>query len=403
MTFFDLVSPLTYADLRAAVRKVDTLSTLRCVQSPNMTWSWKLARIAGIDIYVHVTFLMVIVWIGVIHWSQNETLGAVIDGVGFILALFACIVLHEYGHALTARRYGIRTRDITLLPIGGLARLERMPDVPAQELWVALAGPAVNVIIAAVLFIWLQASGSWQPLDSVDVASGAFAQRILLANVFLAGFNLLPAFPMDGGRALRALLATRMEYTRATQRAAQIGQGMAVLFAFVGFQGNPMLIFIALFVWIGAGQEASMVQMKSSLAGIPVRRAMLTHFSTLTPASTLGDAVDLLLTSSQQDFPVVDEGNLEGILTRSNLLKALSRTGRTALVGDSMERTCPTAESGEMLDAVLARARSGECHTVPIVERGALVGLLTMDNVGEFLMIQAAERTNAEIVRVAMT
>ena len=363
-----------------------------------MTWSWKLARIAGIDIYVHVTFLMVIVWIGVIHWSQNETLGAVIEGVGFILALFACIVLHEYGHALTARRYGIRTRDITLLPIGGLARLERMPDVPAQELWVALAGPAVNVIIAAVLFIWLQASGSWQPLDSVDVASGAFAQRILLANVFLAGFNLLPAFPMDGGRALRALLATRMEYTRATQRAAQIGQGMAVLFAFVGFQGNPMLIFIALFVWIGAGQEASMVQMKSSLAGIPVRRAMLTHFSTLTPASTLGDAVDLLLTSSQQDFPVVDEGNLEGILTRSNLLKALTRTGRTALVGDSMERTCPTAESGEMLDAVLARARSGECHTVPIVERGALVGLLTMDNVGEFLMIQAAERTNAEIV-----
>ena len=234
-----------------------------------MTWSWKLARIAGIDIYVHITFLMVILWIGVIYWSQNQNFGTVIEGVGFILALFACIVLHEYGHALTARRYGIRTRDITLLPIGGLARLERMPDVPAQELWVALAGPAVNVIIAAVLFIWLQASGHWQPLDRVDVASGAFAERILMANVFLAGFNLLPAFPMDGGRALRALLATRMEYTRATQRAAQIGQGMAVLFAFVGLQGNPMLIFIALFVWIGAGQEASMVQMKSSLAGIP--------------------------------------------------------------------------------------------------------------------------------------
>ena len=211
MTFFDLVSPPYLRGSARSCIKVDTLSTLRCVQSPNMTWSWKLARIAGIDIYVHVTFLMVIVWIGVIHWSQNETLGAVIEGVGFILALFACIVLHEYGHALTARRYGIRTRDITLLPIGGLARLERMPDVPAQELWVALAGPAVNVIIAAVLFIWLQASGSWQPLDSVDVASGAFAQRILLANVFLAGFNLLPAFPMDGGRALRALLATRMD------------------------------------------------------------------------------------------------------------------------------------------------------------------------------------------------
>ena len=360
-----------------------------------MAWSWKLARIAGIDIYVHITFLIVIVWIGAIYWAQNQNLTAVVQGVGFILTLFACIVLHEYGHALTARRYGIRTRDITLLPIGGLARLERMPEVPAQELWVALAGPAVNVIIAAVLFIWLQASGNWEPLDGVDVASGAFAERVLMANVFLAGFNLLPAFPMDGGRALRALLATRMEYTRATQRAAKIGQGMAVVFAFVGLQGNPMLIFIALFVWIGAGQEASMVQMKSSLAGIPVRRAMLTQFSILTPASTIGDAVALVLTGSQQDFPVVSDGRVEGILTRGNLLKALSRAGRTARVADNMERTCQTAEAGEMLDSVLARTRSGECHTVPITENGVLVGLLTMDNVGEFLMIQAAERTKA--------
>ena len=215
-----------------------------------------------------------------IHWSQNETLGAVIEGVGFILALFACIVLHEYGHALTARRYGIRTRDITLLPIGGLARLERMPDVPvAGTMGRAGRSRGQRRSSPPLLFIWLQASGSWQPSGSawtwLPVRS---PERIMLANVFLAGFNLLPAFPMDGGRALRALLATRMEYTRATQRAAHIGQGMAVLFAFVGLQGNPMLIFIALFVWIGAGQEASMVQMKSSLAGIPVRRAMLTHF-----------------------------------------------------------------------------------------------------------------------------
>lgn len=363
-----------------------------------MTWSWKLARIAGIDIYVHITFLMVILWIGVTYWTQHQNLGAVIEGVGFILTLFGCVVLHEYGHALTARRYGIRTRDITLLPIGGLARLERMPDVPVQELWVALAGPAVNVTIAAVLFGWVQASGHWEPLNRVNVASGAFAERILVANVFLAGFNLLPAFPMDGGRALRALLATRMEYTRATQRAAQIGQGMAVLFAVVGLQGNPVLIFIALFVWIGAGQEASMVQMKSSLAGIPVRRAMLTQFSILTPANTIGDAVDLVLTGSQQDFPVVHDGRVEGILTRGNLLTALSRAGRTALVRDSIQRQCVSAEPGEMLDEVLARARSVDCHTVPITERGALVGLLTMDNVGEFLMIQAAERTKAQTV-----
>lgn len=360
-----------------------------------MPWSWKLARIAGIDVYVHATFLMVVAWIALIHWNESQSLAAVIEGVGFILALFGCVVLHEFGHALTAARYGIRTRDITLLPIGGLARLERIPDVPIQELWVALAGPAVNVVIAAVLFGWLQASSAWQSVDQIGVTTGAFAERLMLANVFLAGFNLLPAFPMDGGRALRALLATRMDYTRATQRAAMIGQGMAILFAFVGLQGNPTLIFIALFVWIGAGQEASMAQMKSALAGIPLHRAMLTHFRTLTPTSTLGDAVDFLLTGSQQDFPVVAHGRIQGILRRSDLVKALTQGGRNASVADNMKRDCPTAEASEMLETVLGRVQGRDCHTIPVLEHGALIGLVTMDNVGEFLMIQSAERARS--------
>ena len=363
-----------------------------------MPWSWKLVRIAGIDVYVHATFFMVIAWIALIHWNESQNLAAVIEGVGFILALFACVVLHEFGHALTAARYGIRTRDITLLPIGGLARLERMPDVPLQELWVALAGPAVNVVIAIVLFASLQASGAWEAVEGIGVTTGAFAERVMVANVFLAGFNLLPAFPMDGGRALRALLARRMEYTRATQRAAMVGQGMAIFFGFVGLQGNPMLIFIALFVWIGAGQEASVVQMKSALAGIPLRRAMLTHFRTLTPASTLGDAVDLLLTGSQQDFPVVDNGRVEGMLTRSDLVKALPQRGRAALVADSM-RECPVAQASEMLETVLGRLQGRDCHTIPVLERGALIGLVTMDNVGEFLMIHAAERRTSDAAR----
>lgn len=365
-----------------------------------MPWSWKLARIAGIDVYLHATFFMVIAWITLIYWNQSHSVAAVAEGVGFILALFGCVVLHEFGHALTAARYGIRTRDITLFPIGGLARLERIPDVPLQELWVALAGPAVNAVIAILLFAWLQASGAWQSVDRVGVTTGAFTERVMVANVFLAGFNLLPAFPMDGGRALRAFLATRMEYTRATQSAAVVGQGMAILFGFIGLQGNPMLIFIALFVWIGAGQEASMVQMKSALAGIPLRRAMLTHFRTLTPASTLGDAVDLLLTGSQQDFPVVADGRLEGMLTRSDLVKALPRHGRTALVADNM-RECPVAQASEMLETVLGRLQARNCHTIPVLEHGALIGLVTLDNVGEFLMVHAAETGTSDSRRRA--
>ena len=362
-----------------------------------MSWSWKLARIAGIDVYIHATFLVLVAWVALRYWHQGHTLAAVLEGVGYILTLFTCVVLHEFGHALAAKRYGIRTRDITLLPIGGLARLERMPDVPIQELWVALAGPAVNVGIALLLFAALRISGASLPVNEVGVTSGGLVERVMLANMLLAGFNLLPAFPMDGGRALRALLATRMEYTRATQRAASIGQGMAILFAFVGLLGNPVLIFIALFVWIGAGQEASVVQMKSALAGIPVRRAMLTHYRTLTPTSTLGEAADMVLTGSQQDFPVVTGGRVEGVLSRSDLLAALTRSGRTATVGDHMRRECATAAPSEMLELVLARLQRHNCHTIPVVESGVLIGLVTMDNVGEFLMIQAAETKSGDL------
>lgn len=358
-----------------------------------MTWSWKVARIAGIDVYVHATFFILLLWIAGVHWTEGRNLAAVVEGLAFILALFACVVAHEYGHALTARRFGIRTRDITLLPIGGLARLERMPDEPMQEFWVAIAGPAVNVAIALLLFVALQASGDWQAIDEVSVARGGFTERLMLVNAALVGFNLLPAFPMDGGRVLRALLAMRMEYTRATQIAATIGQGMAVVFGYLGLVGNPFLIFVALFVWIGAAEEANVVQMKSALAGIPVRRAMLTDFRTLSPAHTLGDAVDLLLSGSQQDFPVVHAGKVDGMLTRSDLVTALGRRAREAPVADVMQRACDVADASEMLEAVLARLKGRDCRTVPVLQGGVLVGLVTMDNVGELLMIQAAEQS----------
>ncbi len=355
-----------------------------------MKWSWKLGEFAGIGVYMHATFLLLIGWVALSHWLQEGTLAATLAGVGFILALFLCVVLHEFGHALTARRYGIKTRDITLLPIGGVARLERMPDEPRQELWVALAGPAVNVVIAAVLFVWLQITGSLEPLSRLTMTGGPFVERIMMVNLSLVAFNLLPAFPMDGGRVVRALLAMRMEYTRATQVAASLGQGMALLLGFIGLFTNPFLLFIAFFVWIGAAQEASMVQMKSALGGIPASRAMLTDFHSLSPRDTLVHAVELILTGSQQDFPVVENSSVVGILTRGDLLRALTQRGQAAPVADVMRREFQVVDSAEMLEIAFARLQSCECHTMPVIHRGQLVGLLTMDNVGELLMIQAA-------------
>src|SRR6185369_13503199 len=214
-----------------------------------MRWQWKLGTFAGIDVFVHATFLLLIGWVGYSYWLQHGTLAKVAEGIAFILALFLCVVLHEYGHALTARRYGIKTRDITLYPIGGVARLERMPDKPIEELWVALMGPAVNVVIAAVLFTYLSFTNDLDSLTNLTLTSGSFLTRLMLINVTLVIFNLLPAFPMDGGRVLRAILALKMEYTQATQVAANIGQGLAMLMGFVGLIGNPSLLFIAFFVW----------------------------------------------------------------------------------------------------------------------------------------------------------
>ena len=192
-----------------------------------MKWQWKLGNFAGIDVYIHATFLLLIGWVGFSHWLEHQSWAQVLNGILFILALFVCVILHEYGHALTARKYGIKTRDITIYPIGGVARLERMPEKPLEELWVALMGPAVNVVIAGGLFAYLYLTSSLVPVSELTIASGSFLERLMGVNISLVLFNLIPAFPMDGGRVLRALLAMKLDYVKATQIAANIGQGLA--------------------------------------------------------------------------------------------------------------------------------------------------------------------------------
>jgi Zn-dependent protease len=322
-----------------------------------MKWSWKAGRLAGIDVYVHGTFVLFIAFVLVTEWTSRRSLAAAIAGVTFLLAIFATVVLHELGHALTARRFGVRTRDITLLPIGGIARLERMPDVPRQELWVALAGPAVNVVLAVVFGVArLLATGSPPRLTFNPFASPI--DRFIAVNVSLAAFNMLPAFPMDGGRALRAVLAERMDYVRATEVAATLGQGLALVFGLVGVLGNPLLLFIALFVWMGASGEASVVGIRTALAGIPVSRAMVTDFRALDAGDSLQSAVQLVLAGSQRDFPVLEGTRLVGVLTRDSLVSALRDRGVTAPVREVMTSEFETADAREC-----SRRHSSACRT----------------------------------------
>jgi Zn-dependent protease/predicted transcriptional regulator len=355
-----------------------------------MKWSFRIGRFAGIAVYVHFTFILLISWVAFIHWRQGQSVAAALSGVIFILTVFLCVVLHEFGHALTARRYGIQTRDIILLPIGGVARLERLPTNPMQELWVALAGPAVNVVIAVCLFAWLKLTASLEPLQTLTFTTGPFFERIMAVNLFLIAFNMIPAFPMDGGRVLRAILATQKEYARATQIAASIGQGIAVLFGFIGLFYNPFLLFIAFFVWIGASQEASMAQLQSAFGGIPVKQAMITDFKTLNQSDSLERAIELTLAGSQKDFPIVDNGDVAGVLTQTDLMKALGERDRHPSVTTAVQKSFTTVDSLEMLETAFAKLKNCDCHTLPVTHNGKLVGLLTMENLGEYMRIQAA-------------
>src|SRR5438128_8426731 len=308
-----------------------------------MGWSLPIFRVAGIQLRIHVTFLLLIGWLAFGYYAEGGSAAAA-GRVLFVLLLFLCVVLHEFGHALAAKSFGINTPDITLLPIGGVARLERMPEEPKQELIIALAGPAVNVVIALGLMIaidWHRAA------DSSVVEASALPAKLLAINVMLLLFNLLPAFPMDGGRVLRALLATRLTYARATQIAASIGQGCAFVFGFIGLLWNPFLIFIALFVYIGASQEAALAQMRDVSRRFPVSSAMVREFRSLPETATLQEAVDALLATSQHDFPVLDEsGKVAGILTRHDLIAALRKNDPALHVGDVMRRNIPTATTG---------------------------------------------------------
>jgi Zn-dependent protease len=353
-----------------------------------MRGSWSLGRLAGIRLQVHWTFLILIAWVVFQHASEGANAVQVTVGVALVLAVFGCVVLHELGHALTARRFGIRTRDITLLPIGGVARLERMPDDPRQELLVAIAGPAVNVLIAAALWAVLGATGTLPSLADAARVESSFLATLLVVNVALVGFNLLPAFPMDGGRVLRALLALKLPYTRATRIAANAGSGMAVLFGFAGLMiPNPFLLFIALFVYLGAQSEAQQTETRVALDGLTVRDAMMTRFTMLPDHATLGDAAEELLAGAQQDFPITSDGRLLGVLSRQALVTHLRQRGRDARVGELVASGCPATAEHEPLEAAVARMREARCNSIPVLRGAMVVGLLTLENVSELLLL----------------
>lgn len=363
--------------------------TDRTDQDPtSRRWAWRLGSLAGISIYLHATFVLLLAWIAVSHISAGHGLAMAGQGLLLIASVFGVVVLHELGHALVARRFGIATRDITLYPIGGVARLERMPERPGQELLVAIAGPAVNGVLALVIYAGLRIADLGGGGDPLTVG-GSLAVQLLWINISLALFNLVPAFPMDGGRILRAALAFRLDRARATIIAARIGRGIAVVMGIAGLLWSPMLALIALFVWMSAGQEAMLEQVKTTLRGVPVADAMVADFQTIASDASVDTAVARLATSFQHDFPVVEDGRVIGMLSRNDVRRGLALHRARAPVREVMHAHFPIAGAREELDDVLGRLPA-DGSSVAVFEHDQLVGLLDPEHIDELLAMRGA-------------
>jgi Zn-dependent protease len=361
-------------------------ATCSCRTVRSVKWSFHLARIAGIDVRIHATFFLLLAWFGFVYYAEGGQ-AAMFAGLAFIILLFVCVVLHEFGHALAARAYGINTPDITLLPIGGVARLERMPDKPWQELVVALAGPAVNVVIAFALFVVIGRFFQTGDLEQMAGGGGNLLVNLLAINVMLVVFNLLPAFPMDGGRVLRAVLAMRMKHARATQIAATVGQIVAVLFGLVGiFGGNPFLLFIAVFVFFGARGEASYAVLKETADETRIGGIMRPMGAVLFPGMNAAEAAQKAMGGHSGVLPVVDQSlHYLGVVPVDALANAL-RWDPLVKIDTLIRRDYVAVRADATLTEVFARIRESNQTVFPVTNlAGELVGLLTREDVSAAL------------------
>ena len=304
-----------------------------------MSWSVNIGSVAGTAIRIHVTFLLLLAFFFLQGWHAAGSINDGVNSVVFVVLVFACVLAHEFGHIFTARAFGVETPDVTLLPIGGVARLARIPEKPSQEFLIAIAGPLVNVAIAVVLMAVTSTHLSAAHFAAAEYPKVSMIDRLAELNLFLAAFNMIPAFPMDGGRVLRALLAIWLGHVRATEIAATIGQWAAFGFGFLGLFYNPLLIFIAIFVYLAAASEAQMVSLRAMSRDVPVTAAMVTRFATLSPDEHIDAAVLTLLQTSQTEFPVIDGyQRLIGIVGRGEIIRALRELGPTAPVSDVFTR-----------------------------------------------------------------
>jgi Zn-dependent protease len=361
-----------------------------------MNWSFRLIRIADIDIKIHFTFFFIVLW-GAFQWGVPHGMEGALFGMLAILLLFTCVVLHELGHSLAARFFGIPVREIVLLPLGGVALLSRSPSRPLHELVIALAGPLVNLLIVVVLGVGLglvAVLGAWE-VDTLLVPGSTIAPTgvglllwLLQANLFLVLFNLIPAFPLDGGRVLRALLAMRFGFGRATQFAAGLGKNLALLFGIYGLlSGNLLLALVAVFIYFSADQEHGVLQARTALSTHRLGDLYNRHALTLTIGDRVSTAVDYMLTGYQPDFAVLQGGRPLGIVTRANVLRALADEPQDLYVQQIMQRDFLRLQADLSVDEAQAEMQAQGATVAAVYTGDAYLGLVSLEDIAEAYQI----------------
>jgi Zn-dependent protease/CBS domain-containing protein len=357
-------------------------------------WSFPAGKLFGVDIRVHITFLFLL---GFVWFSESLSMGVAGPGRGLALVgiIFGCVVLHELAHAVVAQRNGIAVRSIILLPIGGVTLMEdsgRAKPDPARDIRVAVAGPLLNLAIAAVAAVVILAFFPQVKLWAQPyVHANNLPRSLFWGNLFLGAFNLLPAYPMDGGRILRALLAERMDYVHATRRAVTIGQGFAMLLMMIGLVWNVWLVLVGFFLFLGAQMEDRSVVFQSVLETVRLEQVMLTQFSILSPADTLEDALSKAVHTLQDDFPVVRGMEMVGVINKARIVDALRSRGN-GYVQPTMVRSFEVAKKTDSLAEAFRKLGARGLSMIPVVDSGRLVGIVTMQNLMHSMALLAESR-----------
>ena len=357
-----------------------------------MKYSLSLGTIFGIKVQIHWSFLILLGWIVMKNMRSGSGTEQTLWSVLFILTIFLCVTMHEFGHALAARKFGIKTKDITLLPIGGLARLERIPEKPKEELIVALAGPLVNVVIVAVIYPFVHFTMDIANVKQLEsITSDNFIFNLMVINLWLAIFNLIPAFPMDGGRVLRALLAMKMQRHKATEIAVRIGQLAAVGFVILGIFSNPFLIFIGLFIIMGAQAELEMTKSGFMLKGIILKDVVMKNYESIDENETIETAVNKLLNGQSKNFLVTKNQQPIGTLSRDEIIEALQTGGNKLPIHNAMNKDLIAFDANQPIDTIYQAMVISKNQFATVYENKILIGTVDLENILEYLMVKNAQ------------